>query len=92
MAPFELKVDEVNAHAAVCRATEAPGFKIKHELKTYCVPHELRSVARLYAASYLKNQGNVATRISMGNAVHMAKRPQSTRTAQVGGALTFPIT
>jgi len=90
MAPLKLEVDEVNTHAAVCRATEALGFKIIHELRTYCVPHELRSVALLYAASYLKNQGNVTTRISMGNAIHMVKRPQSTRTAQVGGDFNFP--
>ena len=59
MVPLELKVDEVNAHAAVCSATEALGFQIKHKLKTYCIPHELHSEALLLAASHLKNQGNV---------------------------------
>lgn len=69
--PLELKRLVVNAHAALCRTSEALGYQIRHDLETYCEAHELCERAFNYAADDVGKRDGGSTRQALGVSVQL---------------------
>ena len=89
--PSELKLDVVNGHAVLCRASEALGFQIKHELQTYCKTHEERAAALIYAADYLGNQEDGSTRVALGVSVELREAAARHRNLATRGRVQLQL-
>ena len=54
----------------MCRAAEAPGCQIRHDLKTFVSTHEGRAHALLFAAEFVYEKDGTG-RIALGSSVQL---------------------
>lgn len=85
--PLELKRLVVNAHAMLCRTSEALGFQIRHDLETYCETHELRERAFNYAADDIGKREGGSTRQALGVSVQLREAAVRCRKLAARGRL-----
>ena len=73
------KYEIVDTYMVLCRAAEAGGFQIRHDLETYITTHEQRAEALEFAAMFIRKTKGT-TRIGLGSAAQLriAARRHST--------------
>ena len=84
------KYEVVDTYMALCRAAEAGGFQIKHDLETYISTYEGRADALLFAADFVRTNGST-DRIALGSSAQLRAAARRHRSMAARGRAQLPF-